>query len=91
MYCIPFEGILIFYVFLLVPAMIESRPKGVEKQEEEQEDDVDFQGNGYFSKLLIISFLRPLNEGYKVNTLHNKAPADGSFAHFQRPAQPPAR
>lgn len=30
-------------------------------------------GNGYFSKLLIISFLCPLNEGYKVNTWYNKA------------------
>lgn len=48
------------------------------------EDIVDFQGNGYFPKLLIISFLCPLNEGYKVNTLYNKAPEDGSFAHFQR-------
>lgn len=49
-----------------------------------QQDIADLQGNGYFSKLLIISFLCPLNEGYKVNTLYNKAPADGSFAHFQR-------
>lgn len=49
-----------------------------------QQDVVDLQGNGYFSKLLIISFLCPLNEGYKVNTLYNKAPADASFAHFQR-------
>lgn len=49
-----------------------------------RQDVVDLQGNGYFSKLLIISFLCPLNEGYKVNTLYNKAPADASFAHFQR-------
>lgn len=58
--------------------------RGEREQEGGQQDVVDLQGNGYFSKLLIISFLCPLNEGYKVNTLYNKAPADASFAHFQR-------
>lgn len=57
---------------------------GRERGERGRQDVVDLQGNGYFSKLLIISFLCPLNEGYKVNTLYNKAPADASFAHFQR-------
>lgn len=46
------------------------------------------QGNGYFSKLLIISFLCPLNEGYKVNTLYNKAPADEKLCTFSTPSSP---
>lgn len=78
-------------VFLLKAAnilCISAVMKGSKKREGEggrgQQDVVDLQGNGYFSKLLIISFLCPLNEGYKVNTLYNKAPADASFAHFQR-------
>lgn len=79
-------------VFLLKAAnilCISAVMKGSKKRERERGGErgghvVDLQGNGYFSKLLIISFLCPLNEGYKVNTLYNKAPADASFAHFQR-------
>lgn len=80
-------------VFLLKAAnilCISAVMKGSKKREGREsggrgrQDVVDLQGNGYFSKLLIISFLCPLNEGYKVNTLYNKAPADASFAHFQR-------
>lgn len=79
-------------VFLLKAANILCISAVMKRSKREEErggrgggrDVVDLQGNGYFSKLLIISFLCPLNEGYKVNTLYNKAPADASFAHFQR-------